>query len=272
MAACSPRSAPIDRPFSYAEPHEGTISEQIVALMCQGILIDGSAFASAQDRTAATSASLSVPLLPDGLAGRLAAASAGQGSGSALVALDAARSAAASAGLGPGDVDKFDPACIAASDPPFTITYSGCAMKLPVGDAEASVMLERWVSADGAGAVTWDLLETSSISLADSDSKTVYQLSGFLMFTGSTARGQARSDGHTIQSAGEAVVTMGWATLANLDVTLIASPFCVSGGTLEVKRIWTELAPRMPPGWPYTDGSFLFTWQGCGEITVARSL
>ena len=71
--------------------------------------------------------------------------------------------------------------------------------------------------------------------------------------------------------AGIPSVTAAATTTATLDLAYQASPFCITGGMVELTRFWTARPFGMPSTRPYDDRGYRFTWSGCAQATVAHS-
>jgi len=74
--------------------------------------------------------------------------------------------------------------------------------------------------------------------------------------------GSVTSDGKT--------VNFGVAVAALVDLTYRSDPACITGGTLEVKRVWTRV-PEGASGSEFTNAGVKLTWSGCNTFLVARS-
>jgi hypothetical protein len=111
--------------------------------------------------------------------------------------------------------------------------------------------------ASTAGAITLD---------AGSD------LDGTMAFGAGTVKGRSSSVTRaTVSGAAIPSVTAAATTAATLDLTYQVSPFCITGGTVELTRVWTARPLGMPTTPPYDDRGYRFTWSGCGQATVAHS-
>jgi hypothetical protein len=55
-----------------------------------------------------------------------------------------------------------------------------------------------------------------------------------------------------------------------VDLTWQPSPFCVTSGSVEVKRVWTD-KPQGATGPAFADVGVKLTWSGCNAFQVAHS-
>lgn len=258
---------PASRHFDYGAPAAPTYDEESAASQGEYILSDGAAYRSSDDPLVAEQAGGSLPSLPDSLGSALF------GDEAVLMGAGAQPSKAIAAALGGGTLapqavgDGFDdPAC--ATLVPGRITYSRCTIS---GMTGVDMELSGWVSRAG-DVVAWDLDTTVTMTDVDFTFTTRMAATGSLTVTASTIRGGARSDVAAVGSADGMSFRMGYTTLADLDLTYQPAPsFCVTGGTLEVRRVWTERMAGMPTTGEYADQGAKLTWLGCGVVEVARS-
>lgn len=272
-SACGDRRD-VDHAFVLGPPHAPTLAEWLAAVTATRVLTDATTFVGTSDPAIVSEVAGTPSQLPDGMLGNLASAGASE----PLAALrrlapDASRlyapglpvgASAASSTLPP-----FEPGCLTATA--TSLTYDACVTSMAVEGGDSVVTLDGTVQRSAGGVVTWDLVETVTVTGADSEGKRVLELTGELTIGGETAVGQARSTAHTLETTPGRIVTSGWTTFVDVDVSAAPSPFCISGGTIELRRIWTERPFGAPSSWPYVDGAFRFTWSGCGAFVVARS-
>src|SRR5205823_13506914 len=95
--------------------------------------------------------------------------------------------------------------------------------------------------------------------------------SGNIAVTATTIKGNAVSDfGGTVSGQGQ-TVSFGLATAVIADLTYQSTPsYCVTGGTVEVKRVWTQ-KPQGASGAAFADLALKLSWTGCDQFTVAHS-
>lgn len=253
--------------FTYGAPAAPTYDEDAAASQGEFILSDGAAYRSSDDPLVAEQAGGSLPSLPDALGSALF------GGEAVVMRAGAEPSKAIAAALGGGTFapqavgDGFDdPAC--ATLVPGRITYSRCTIS---GMTGTDVQLDGWVSRAG-DVVAWDLDSTVTMTDVDFSFTTRMAATGSITVTGSTIRGGARSDVAASGQGNGMTFRMGYTTLADLDLTYAPAPsFCVTGGTLEVRRVWTQRMAGMPTTGEYADQGAKLTWLGCGVVQIARS-
>lgn len=198
--------------------------------------------------------------LPDAMAGEAWGSSA-----LALQSSDLGRTLATLGGPAAVTATGFDEPCVTVQ--PALITYSGCRITLSATDA---ITVNGTISRSGP-TVSWAIDTALSMAITGGAADVAVHLTGGLTFGVGTVKGQARSDTRVGVSYGSIRSTAAYTTLADLDLQLSGTPACVSGGTLELRRVWTERAPGMPTTGQYADQGLLFTWQGCGTVLVASS-
>lgn len=189
----------------------------------------------------------------------------------ALRASMSRRAAAYLAGDSAAAVAAMDPACV--TETADTITFN-------CGDSQTKDGLTVTASLKGAfhhvaGHVYWDV--TMSMRMSGTSSNTSVdlrisdRLSGDVTFGAGAIQGFERSDYDVSADAGGQTVAAKYTVNADLDLQYETSPsFCVDGGTLVVKLIWTEKphGTNVPAG-EFPDQAVQFTWNGCNNVTVA---
>ncbi len=119
-----------------------------------------------------------------------------------------------------------------------------------------------------AGVVSWDINGgfTSTGSNGSSGNVSMHE-SGNLAVTATKVSGKALSDlSGTATNQGKSV-SFGLATAVLMDLTYQSSPICVTGGTMEVKRVWTQ----KPAGVSGTDDvAVKLSWTGCNAVQIAH--
>jgi hypothetical protein len=165
--------------------------------------------------------------------------------------------------------DGFDdPACVTAT--PGSVTYHDCSLDL--SDATSTmIMTVDGTFSRSVDVFTWDATVGMNMGDADFSMRATNHLYGSFTFGPSTVAGRARSDVSASASSGTQSMRAGWTTIADLDLTYASGPFCVTDGTLELRRIWTQRAAGMPTTGEYADQGVKFDWQGCGVVLVSRS-
>ena len=144
-----------------------------------------------------------------------------------------------------------------------SITYSNCT----ISGSGYSETLNGNLTAS-AGNVSWNLTVTYSYSAQNVTSNGTYTWSGQLAITSSTIVGQGRSvfSGHV--ASGTTTYDYQYTAGFDANLTYESSPsYCITGGTLQIRR--TLNATTNATAVPVHDAGALYTWTGCGAVTVA---
>jgi hypothetical protein len=260
LAACggSDKTDPAARAFTYGAAVAPTTTEAAAATAGEASTSDGAALQASTATDPATAGS-SIVSLPD-----VMASEAWSSSSFALQGSTSTGRTMATLG-GPAAVMMYgfdDPSCLTIV-PGASITYTGCTVTLGTG----LVRVDGKMTVSGA-TLGWDL--TSRFT----DASTTYSMSaavhatGALTFGATTVNGQARSDTAATVTGGGTTVSAAYTTLADVALELQRDPFCVTGGTLELRRIWTKRPAGATSTGEYADQGLKFTWQGCGTVLV----
>lgn len=148
------------------------------------------------------------------------------------------------------------------------VTFTNCT----ITEGSFTVSFSGSISVSGS-TVTWSI--TGGLSGTDSSTSTTINIShhqsGSFAVTGTTLKGNAVSDfSGTVTSSGQSV-SFGLATAAVSDLTYQSAPsFCVTNGTVEVKRVWTQ-TPSGASGAGFADAGVKLSWNGCNTVLVAHS-
>lgn len=264
LAACggSDKVDPAARTFTYGAAVAPTATEAAAATAGEASTSDGAAL-QASTATDPAAAGASIISLPDRMATETWSSSSMALQGSTSTA----RTVAALGG--PAAVMAYgfdDPTCLTIV-PGASITYTGCTVTL----GTSVVRVDGKISLSGA-TLGWDL--TSRLT----DAGTGYSMiaavhaTGALTFGATTVNGRARSDTSATVTGNGATVSAAYTTLADVALELQRDPFCVTGGTLELRRVWTQRPAGMPATGQYADQGLRFTWQGCGTVLVQHSI
>ncbi|HVP61563.1 MAG TPA: hypothetical protein VMT11_13445 [Myxococcaceae bacterium] len=120
-----------------------------------------------------------------------------------------------------------------------------------------------------AGSVSWNLSVTWSYTSGSVTENGTYAWTGQMAITSTTIQGLGRSSftGHLVSSG----TTYDYQYTAGFDSNLTyqtTSSFCLSGGTLEIRR--TLNSATNASAIPVHDAAAKYTWSGCGTVTVAK--
>jgi hypothetical protein len=133
------------------------------------------------------------------------------------------------------------------------------------------------VTANGFASITssetlkWDLTVgvtfTKTGSGGGSIAATAHR-AGTLTVTETEIKGSMLGELSASATIGGASDSLAVSESVELATTYQTNPTCVTGGTLEAKRVWTK---RPGSGGTYADKGALVTWTGCGIGTIALS-
>lgn len=249
LAACggSGSNAALSRSFNYGTPQAPDSSQQAAASSAQSSLSEAASFSTSPNATAGA--------VVIGFADGLAALALGDASFGL-----APRGAGTRGSLREADIS----ACATLTG--STVTFSNCSQSY----AGFSESFSGTVSSV-AGAVSWNISGTVSGSANGVSVNVAYHQSGNLAVTASKITGSALSDfGGSVSGQGVSV-SYGFSTAVVIDLTYQTAPqSCVTGGTVEVKRVWTQ-KPNGVSGTAYDDAGVKLTWTGCNVVEVAHS-
>ena len=144
-----------------------------------------------------------------------------------------------------------------------SITYSNCT----ISGSGFNETLNGSLSVSG-NTVTWNLTVTYAYSSGNVSANGTYNWTGQLTVTETTIIGQGRSafSGHA--ASGSTTYDYQYTAGFDANLTYQASPYCITGGTLEVRR--TLNGTSNAGAVPVHDAALKYTWTGCGSVEVAR--
>jgi len=144
-----------------------------------------------------------------------------------------------------------------------SITYSNCT----ISGSGFNETLNGSLSASG-NTVTWNLTVTYAYSSGNVSANGTYNWTGQLTVTETTIVGQGRSafSGHA--ASGSTTYDYQYTAGFDANLTYQASPYCITGGTLEIRR--TLNGTSNAGAVPVHDAALKYTWTGCGSVEVAR--
>jgi len=253
LAACggggggSSGNAAASKTFNYGAAQPPTAQEQAAAVSTQSVVSDTAAFGSAPDGAkAVVIVGMASDLAASALGGALIPGRSLPGTG-----LRQARSTATVADC--------------ATKSGNTITFTNCTET----ESGITVTVNGSVTAK-SDTVTWDV--KAVVSGTDSGVTVNANLheSGSLTVTATKVTGNALLDLSGSVSNGSKTVNFGVAVAAVVDLTYQSDPACITGGTLEVKRVWTQV-PEGASGSEFTNAGVKLTWSSCNTFVVARS-
>jgi hypothetical protein len=119
------------------------------------------------------------------------------------------------------------------------------------------------------GKITWDISGNYSASDQGVNVNLGLHQSGELTVTSTTLLGHSASELHGNVSVGPQSASFGLDTAAMVNLTYNSQ--CVTNGTIEVKRVWSEL-PQGASGPDFADLAVKLTWTGCNTVQVQHSI
>ena len=243
-------NAALEKNFNYGAPTSPTTSEQSAATSAQDGVTNAASFSSTPNATSASSViAMADSVVADALGGTTVAFNAPAGLRNAL-------STAAT-------IDT----CTTVNG--NTVTFNNCTST----ESGVSVTLNGTVSGT-ATSVTWNI--QGSFSGTDPQSGVSVSLnvgySGSFAVDATTVKGNALVNLGGSVSNGIQTVGFGVSEAVLVDVTYQSSPMsCLTGGTIEAKRVWTQ-RPTGATSVDLPDAGVKLTWLGCGNFNVQHSL
>jgi hypothetical protein len=274
LFACGGKDSSVDptkTTFTYGAGAAPTTTESSAATSGQSAALGATTLDNVSTGSAAGSLSSdSILTMPQDLGSTLMG-NAGLAQAPAPDRLTARTQQALAAGLsmmqGTPTADAIDySTCITVT--PGQITYA-CHDSQTANGATTTVglngTLTRTVSS-GTATYVWDI--TASLSESDSTGtgSASNHYTGNLAITATTVVGTSRVDLDASASARGVSDSLTVSHLANVNVTYASD--CITGGTLELRRVWVK-KPQYVTGVDTNNYGVLFTWSGCGTVTVA---
>jgi hypothetical protein len=240
-------NAALSRSFDYATPAPPTTNEEAVVSSAEGGLSQAATFASEPT----TSKGVTVADLADDLA-------------AVALGIVPIRSTVAPPGRGSPLHSAFSDTCVTVTA--TSVSFANC---LDV-DHSLTFTLNGTISAT-PGQIDWNL--SNRVAGTESDGVSIDVTghpSGSLAVTPTTIKGTALSDlGGSVTGPGQSGFAVASAEL--IDVAYQAQPaFCITSGTIEVKRVWTK-RPNGASGGVFADAGVKLAWIGCGAVQIAHS-
>ena len=249
--ACGNSENPaLTKKFNYAAPAAPTAAEPAAANEMNG---------GAQDATTFSTADSSKGLRMMALAETLAAEAL---SGSGVPFSNAQQQQQVSHAL--RTATTVDPACTTVTA--TSVTFKNCSAT----ENGFTATLNGSLTVTGS-TITW------GIELSASGSQNGVSINIGAHQNGTFTIGADKLTGHSLSDFGGSVsaqgqtVSFGLATAAVVDLSFQTTPtFCVSSGSVEVKRVWTQ-KPQGASGPEFADAAVKITWTGCNSVQVSHS-
>ena len=159
------------------------------------------------------------------------------------------------------------------SSAPIAIASGTGYVEAVAGVSGQSIRVFGYQVTVSANTVSWNI--SGGVSGTDSATgvsvNVTHHQSGSLTVTATKVTGDAVSGISGSVSTQGQTVNFGVDSALLVDLTYQGSPFCVTAGTVEVKRVWT-VKPNGASGPPFVDAAVKLTWTGCNApVQVAHS-
>jgi hypothetical protein len=239
--------------FNYGSPQAPSATQQNTATKAQTQM--NAAVSASVNGQVASAASL--PTLTDSLAASLPAAVVSMPEDAALAAdqhqqLLASRHSSALVSEG----------CTSISN--TTITYNNCTYS----GSGISETFNGTETVSGS-TITWNLTATWNYSSSGFSENGTYNWTGQLTITASGIKGDGRSTASGHYSGSGTTYDFQYTTGFDVDLSYGTNPFCITSGTLEVRRTLNSSSNAGVT--PVHDAGAKYTWTGCGVVMVATS-
>ncbi len=250
LAACggSSGNAALSKSFNYGAPQAPSQAEQSAATSAQSSLQGTASFSTAPDSTKG----LAIISMADTLANAsLGGASFGVRAPDSHEVASAIRQASTT-----------DCAVVAGT----TITFNSCSLAVD----GFTITLNGSITST-TSSVTWSISGTFAGSANGTTLNVSTHQAGSMAVTASKITGSATSDVGGSANAQGQTINFGLATAAVIDLTYQTTPsYCVTAGTVEVKRVWTQ-RPNGATGNAFADVGVKLAWSGCNAVQVSHS-
>lgn len=271
LGACgggSSGNAAAARSFTYGTPTQST--------SLQTGAVDGQLATALSAQSSPSASSAEAIASVSGLTGDLLGATPVAAAPAQRQAVAAARLAAARQ-LGAVAGDGFDvPSCVtvdSANPAVATVTMSKCTMTVTDTGSTTRIQVDGSLAADRvAGTLAWSLTVVTDISetMVAATIDAALHESGKLTVTDTSIAGELQAELSGTETIQNQKFSFGVDEDVTLDLSYAGTPACVTGGTLEAKRVWT-VRPAGASATQLPDEGALVTWTACGQGTIAFS-
>ncbi len=176
---------------------------------------------------------------------------------------------AASGQLVSSGSNPFDDASCATTTT-TSVKMANCTITFSESGFSGTAVVNGSFVVASAGSVTWDLAIQVNVSGSGFSGSGRYQQSGNLTVTADTVKGQMLAEIAVSASGNGQSASLDVAESLDMDLTYQSDPSCVTGGTLEAKRVW-KTRPSGSTATDLPDRGAKVTWTGCGQGTIAFS-
>jgi hypothetical protein len=277
LASCGgndgPSNAAVGKTFTYGS--SSAYSTSSLDAQLQGTLGVGSASAASSSSLVGSSDTVAASLL--GSSGVGASVPAQQ---QALATSTRAAVRQLTVGSGEFNYQFENPSCVTVSA--TSVTMKACTVTSTftsgTDSSTSKIQVDGSVTYDQSkGELAWDLTATDAMTFSSSGQSgsvnAALHDSGTLTVTASTIKGQLLAELSASASAAGQSASAAVSEAVVIDVTYEDVATCstrIDGGTLEAKRVWTQL-PSGATGPQYSNAGVKVTWTGCGTGTIAYS-
>jgi hypothetical protein len=160
-----------------------------------------------------------------------------------------------------------NPGCITTTA--TSLTLAGCSLTVTDATNQTKITADGTASLAG-GTLTWDFTVGVTMTGSGFSASARAHRDGHFTVTASTLEGQVLTEVSGSASGGGRSESLAVSESVVLDLSYVTAPACITSGTLEAKRVWTD-RPSDTSGADYGDRGALVTWTGCGIATIALS-
>jgi|GraSoiStandDraft_4_1057263.scaffolds.fasta_scaffold213574_2 hypothetical protein len=250
LASCGGDSnAALSKNFNYGAAQAPTTAEQSAATSAQGTVSSTSTFGSSPNASTASSI--------------------------ISIADDLSASAFGSSALGAAGLPQAEPhlrralstyvtdACATVTT--TKVTFTNCSDS----DSGYTFTLNGSVEVINGNEIKWDINGAFSGTNQGVSINLALHQGGNLKVTSTTVSGNSTSEIRGNVSAQGQSASFGLDTAAIVDLTYNST--CVTAGTIEVKRVWSE-KPNGASGPDFADLAVKLSWTGCNTVQVQHSM
>jgi hypothetical protein len=151
-----------------------------------------------------------------------------------------------------------------------TVTYKNCQESFDFGDFHGTETFDGNISlSSDLSSASWDLTARLELSSGQSTEKGRVHLSGSVTAATNHMRGHLLQEFTGSVSTGTTAASVsGFDEEVIFDLTYQTRPFCITSGTFETKRVWTQQSGQAAQ----TDKAVKMVFTGCNVATIAHSL
>jgi hypothetical protein len=148
-----------------------------------------------------------------------------------------------------------------------SITFDNC---VTTSAGTTSVTDGTFTVLNGGADIAWELRIDVVSDSSGYHSEILLETAGNLSATATGFSGQFRSEIDVSLVGNGYSIAYGMSEAMIVDLSFASTTACVTSGTLEARRVWTQ-RPSGVPATSYPDRAVLIVWTGCNQATIARS-